>query len=363
MTLEITTRRLHNQRLSQTNFKTPNEVVQWLGAVQAQDYAAAKWAIAQRMLDTTDSALDQALAGGSILRTHLLRPTWHFVTPQDIRWLLKLTAPRVTKILASMDRQLEIDEALIKQSRAILVKALKGGKQLTRTELESALQARGIKTTDLRMIHFMMHAELGGIICSGGRRGKQFTYALLDERVPQTKSLTREEALAELAARYFSSRGPATLQDFIWWSGLTVTDARSGLELAKSTLDHKTVNDQIYWFPDLPSHKTNKSRNVYLLPNYDEYLVGYTDRANVFDAAHINKLDSRGGILFQHTVVINSRVAGTWKRTLKKNEVIIETTPFKAWTKTEKQGVAETAARFGKFLELPVSLNDRGADE
>jgi len=358
MILEITVQRLHNQRLSETNFKTPNEVVQWLGAVQAQDYAAAKWALTQRMTDTTDAALDRAFANGSILRTHLLRPTWHFVTPRDIRWLLILTAPRVLKTLTSMDRQLEIDGALIKQSNAIIVRALRSDKQLTRSEIESALQERGIKTTNLRMTHFMMHAELDGIVCSGARRGKQFTYALLDARVPGTKSLTREEALAELASRYFSSRGPATLQDFVWWSGLTTIDARNGLELIKSKLNHETVHDQTYWFPDLPSRKISKPHDVYLLPNYDEYLVGYADRSLMFDTTHINKLDSRGGVLFQHTVVINGRVAGTWKRTLKKNAVIIELSPFKAWTKSEQQAVSVAAERFGNFLELPVSLND-----
>jgi len=358
MILEITAQRLRNQRLSEANFKTPNEVVQWLGAVQAQDYVAAKWALAQRMTDTTDAALDRAFADGSILRTHLLRPTWHFVTPKDIRWLLKLTAPHVLKILKSMEHQLEIDAAMIKQSNVIIVRALKSGKQLTRSEIESALQERGIKATNLRMTHFMMHAELDGLVCSGARRGKQFTYALLDERVPETKSLTHEEALVELASRYFTSRGPATLQDFAWWSGLTMTDARNGLELVKSTLDHETLNDQIYWFLNLPSHKTNKTHNVYLLPNYDEYLVGYTDRSLMFDATHINKLDSRGGILFQHTVVINGQVTGTWKRTLKKKEVVIDLAPFNTWTKAERRAITKAAESFGKFLELPVSLDD-----
>src|SRR5258706_14279511 len=175
MTLEITTQRLSNQRLSHTNFKTPQEVVQWLGAVQAQDYAGVKWAIAQRMTDTTEAVLDQALADGSILRTHLLRPTWHFVTPEDIRWLLQLTAPRVLTTLGYMDGQLEINKSLIKQSNAILMKSLQCGKQLTRTELEVALQEHDIKTTNLCMIHFMMHAELEGIICRSVRPGKQFT--------------------------------------------------------------------------------------------------------------------------------------------------------------------------------------------
>jgi hypothetical protein len=358
MNLEITTQRLSNQRLSHTNFKTPQEVVQWLGAVQAQDYAGAKWAIAQRMTDTTEAALDQALAGGSILRTHLMRPTWHFVTPEDIRWLLKLTAPRVLTMLASMDRQLELDKAILKQSNAILTKALQDNKQLTRSELESALHERGIETTNLRMIHFMMHAELDGIICSGGRRGKQFTYALLDERVSQTKSLTRDESLAELASRYFISRGPATLQDFVWWSGLTMTDTRKGIELIKSKLHHETVNGQTYWFAETAPHRKDKKLAVNLLPDYDEYLVGYAERSMAFDTSHTDKLDSRGSVLAQYTIVLNGHVAGVWKRTLKKHAVVIELSPFAKLTKTDYQAVAIVAERFGKFLGLPVLLND-----
>lgn len=360
MTLEIATRRLYNQRLSHTNFKTPQAVVQWLGAVQAQDYAGAKWALAQRMADTTDSALDQALADGSILRTHLLRPTWHFVTPEDIRWLLKLTAPRVLVALTSMDHQLELDKTILKQSNAILTKALQGGKQLTRTELESALHKRGIQTTNLRMTHFMMHAELDGIVCSGGRRGKQFTYGLLDERAPQTKSLTHEEALAELASRYFTSHGPATLADFVWWSGLTMTDARKGLEFVKSKLNSETVNSNTYWFPESTPQSKDKKLIVNLLPDFDEYIVGYTDRTAIFDTAHTDKLDSRGSVLAQYTIVINGKVVGTWKRTLKTNAVMIELSPFTKLTRMEHQAVVTATERFGKFLELPVSLNDLG---
>jgi winged helix DNA-binding protein len=358
MTLEITAQRLHNQRLSRTNFKTPHEVVQWLGAVQAQDYAGAKWAIAQRMLDATDPALDQALADGSILRTHLLRPTWHFVTPEDIRWLLKLTAPRVLTTLAYMDRQLELDKAVIKHSNTTLTKALQGNKQSTRTELEAVFQECGIKTTNLRMTHFMMHAELDGIVCSGGRRGKQFTYAFFDERVPQTKSLTHDEALAELTRRYFTSHGPATIQDFTWWSGFTMTDARNGLELIKSRLVHETVNDQTYWFADTTAQIKDKQLAVHLLPNYDEYVVGYTDRSAIFDVARTGKLDSRGSVLAQYTIMLNGQVAGTWKRTLKKNKAVIELSPFAKLTRAERQAIDNAAERFGRFLGLPVSLSN-----
>src|SRR5581483_11815980 len=221
---ELVQRRLANQGISQPRFKTPREVVTWLGAVQAQDYAAAKWAVALRAQGVTDAAMDQALAEGTILRTHVLRPTWHLVIPEDIRWMLELTAPRIHALMTYQHRQLELDKTVFKRSHAALVKALQGGKQLTRSEITAALQRAGISTDGSRLTYLLGQAEIDGVICSGGRRGKQFTYALLDERAPKAKTLPREQALFELARRYFTSRGPATLQDFVWWSGLAMTD-------------------------------------------------------------------------------------------------------------------------------------------
>src|SRR5512141_1191648 len=204
MTLDVIRRRLHNQLLSQTECTEPAQVVEQFGAVQAQDYAGAKWALGQRLRNgTTDAALDKAFNEGKILRTHVMRPTWHFVTPADIRWMLALTAPRVLSLLAYGDRLLGLDKTALKQSNAVLAKALKGGRQLMRSELKPILQKNGFHTEGLHLGHLLIHAELDGVICSGGKRGKQFTYALLDERAPQAKSLEREEALAELTKRYF----------------------------------------------------------------------------------------------------------------------------------------------------------------
>src|SRR5579859_7689416 len=237
MNLDIAHRRLHNQFLSQQTFEKPGELVQWLGAVQAQDYGAAKWALGLRLHGTTDTMIEQAFAGGEILRTHVMRPTWHFVTPADIRWMLMLTAPRVLAASAYYFRLSELDDALFAKTNAALAEALQGDKQLTRSELALALQQAGIAVGDLlRLTYIIMRAELDGIICSGARRGKQFTYALLDERVPQSRVLDHNEALAEFALRYFTGHGPATLQDFVWWSGLTVADAKAGLEMASSQL-------------------------------------------------------------------------------------------------------------------------------
>jgi hypothetical protein len=353
--MDIIRQRLHNQRLSQTAFQTPAEVVEWLGAVQSQDYPGAKWAVAQRTTGLSDAALDQAFAEGTILRTHILRPTWHFITPADIRWMLMLTAPRILTYSASMHRKLEMDTALFTRSNEAIAKALEANEFLTRAELAAVLQGIGIETLDLRIIHLMAYAELEGIICSGPRRGKEFTYALLDKRAPNARTLERDEALAELALRYFTSHGPATLKDYTWWSGLTVGDARAALEMVKSRLHSEAVDDQTYWFAEL-AHAAVPDSAAYLLPNYDEYIVGYTDRSAIYDEAHTDKLDSRGNVLFNHTIVLDGLIAGTWKRAIKKGVTLVEITPFRSFTEAENQAVAAAASRYGDFLEMPASV-------
>jgi hypothetical protein len=287
MTLDIPRYRLHNQFLSQTNLTEPSQVVECLGAVQSQDYAGAKWALAQRLKNTTtDAALEQGFNEGKILRTHILRPTWHFVAPQDIRWMLSLSAPRVHAVNGFMYRQQELDRASIKKSYAALEKALQGNKHLTRTELGSAFEEAGIKNaSSIRLGYFLMSAELDGVICSGPRRGKQFTYALLEERAPEVKALTRQEALAELTRRYFVTRGPATLHDFTWWSGLTMADAKEGIDAVRSQFMSEEIDGKTYWFDNSVSPAQEKSPAAHLLPNYDEYFIGFKDRSAIGEVA------------------------------------------------------------------------------
>lgn len=355
--LDIAHWRLHNQGLATASFENPVEIVQWLGAVQSQDYAAAKWALGLRVRDATDEAIEQAFDAGAILRTHVMRPTWHFVAPADIRWLLALTAPRVNAANAYQYRTLELDDATFARSNDALTKALQGGKQLTRTELQSVLKQIGIAADNLlRFTCLIMRAELDGIICSGARRGKQFTYALLDERVAPARTLERDEALAELSRRYFTSHGPATLQDFVWWSGLTTTDARSGLEMVTSQLSQETIDNQTYWFaPSAPPAK-DCSQKAYLLPNYDEYTVGYTDRSAAVDMERTKHLDPRGNVLFSHTVMIDGRVVGTWKRTLTKNAVTLTTNLLTPLSEAETHAFSAALDRYSAFLGKSVVI-------
>jgi hypothetical protein len=354
-TSTIAHQRLLSQHIAGTPSKTPGEVVQWLGAVQAQDYEAAKWAVGLRTLGTTDADVEQAISNGALLRTHVLRPTWHFVTPEDIRWMLGLTAPRVNAASAYYYRALELDDQLFQRSNAVLEQALQGGKHLTRTELLAALQQAGVNTEGLRSAYLMMRAELDGVICSGARRGKQITYALLSERAPQAKALAREEALEKLTTRYFTGHGPATVQDFVWWSGLTTTDAKAGLELAKAHLAQEVIEGTAYWFAASLSPVQDLPPSAYLLPNYDEYIVGYADRGAIFDPANAHKLDARGSVLAQHTMVSNGRIVGTWKRTLQKGQALLAFSPFTALSEDEHQAFLHPAAHFSRFTRLPVT--------
>ncbi len=349
----IAHRRLLNQRLALPIAGEPVDVVQWLGAVQAQDYAGAKWALGLRLQGATDADIESAFDSGALLRTHVMRPTWHFVAPADIRWMLALTAPRIIAGSAGRYRELGLDQETLSCSGTVLEQALQGGHRLTREEARDELERAGIATDGQRLPHMLAYAELVGIICSGPRRGKQHTYTLLEERVPPAKPLERDEALATLVKRYFSSHGPATLRDFAWWSGLTVADAKVGLSLLGSEMLSETIDDVTYWCPasgpDM-SKAEAASPSAYLLPNYDEYTVGYQDRSAILDP-------SRGNLSALDTVIIlQGHIVGTWQRTMKKDIVAVETKMFAALAEPENEAVAVAARRYGAFLGLSTTL-------
>jgi hypothetical protein len=357
MTLDIVRYRLHNQLLSQTKYTRPSQVVEQLGAVQSQDYAGAKWALAQRLKDaTTDAAIDKAFNEGKLLRTHVMRPTWHFVHPKDIRWLLMLTAGRVHAGSAFMYRKLELDQAIRTKSYKIFEKSLRDNKYLTRSEIGSAFAKAGIPAEGMRLGYFVMSAELDGIICSGPRKGKQFTYALLEERAPQVKPLKRDEALAELTRRYFATRGPATLQDFTWWSGLTMADARKGIEMTKTKFVSEVWEDQTYWFADAVSPVREKSPTAHLLPNYDEYFIGFKDRSAIGQVAKSAGIKADDPSLIAHIIILDGQIVGGWRRTITKNAIMLEQKLFTELTRSQERALAQETDRYSEFLQLPVEL-------
>ncbi len=245
---DVIIQRLRNQRLTESTFKKPAEVVEYMGAMQAQEHAMAKWAIGLRLPGSKETDIEKAFEEGKILRTHVLRPTWHFVSPKDIRWMLELTAPRIHMANGFMCRKLGLDDTLLKKSATIIVKALQGGKQMTRNALNEQLANHKIIYEGHHLSHVMIYAELEGLICSGGREGKQFTYALLEERVPAQKKWNRSEALNELSKRYFTSRGPATLKDYATWSNLTLRDAKEGIASLEKIISKESFEGNDYFF-------------------------------------------------------------------------------------------------------------------
>ena len=356
MTLDIPRYRLHNQFLSQTDLTEPDQIIKQLGAVQSQDYSGAKWALGQRLKNaTTDAAIDKLFNEGKILRTHILRPTWHFVAPEDIRWMLALSAPRVHTVNGFMYRQQGLDRTIIKKSYAVLEKVLQGNNYLTRTELGSAFQEAGIKNAEsIRLGYFMMSAELDGIICSGPRRGKQFSYALLEERAPKVKTLTRDEALAELTRRYFATRGPATLHDFTWWSGLTMADANQGIESVKSQFVSEAIDGKTYWFDSSVSPVEEKSPTSHLLPNYDEYFIGFKDRSAIGKVAKRAGIKGDAPSFLAHIIILDGQIVGGWRRAMRKDAVQVEFMLITTLTKAQKQAVDRAVSQYGEFLKLPV---------
>lgn len=345
--------RLANQGLLDKKFKDPTEAVAWFGAAQGQDFYGVKWALGQRLKGYEDADIDKAFSEGKFLRTHAMRPTWHLVAPEDIRWLQMLTGPRVHAVNAYYYRQLELDDTVFKRSNTAIANALAGGKSLTRTELKQVLEAAGITAVGLRLGYLLIYAELEALICSGPIKGKQHTYALLEERVPKVRELSRDEALAELTRRYFTSHGPAALQDMSWWSGLTVADIKRGLEMNQHVLHSETIDGTTYWFGDWPK-PVIPSPYVLLLPNYDEYLIAYKDRRAFFDTLNRKSIDME--TLMAHFVVVDGQIVGGWRRTLQKGKVHVDVKLLRPLSKDEKVALAAEANRYGEFLGLAATL-------
>lgn len=352
---DIAQRRMDSQHLWGTAFKTPEDVVHWLGALQAQEFPVAKWSVAQRANGVSNAAMDQAFADGAILRTHLLRPTWHFVLPTDIRWMLDLTAPRVNALNAYYYRKLELDSTLFAKSNALLAKALKSGRHLTRKELAALLDRAGITANGLRLGYILMRAELDAVICSGAPSGKQQTYALLDKRTPQAKTLDRDVALAELTRRYFISRGPATLKDYSGWSSLTTADGRSGLDMVKSQLEHDVVDGRTYWFASPSPGAKAASKVIDLVQGYDECIMSYGESKDVLSAPMAPPIPGER-VMFTHAILLDGQLIGHWRPVSKKNAVVVETSFYRPLDRVEAQALDAAVERYGRFLGVPAEV-------
>jgi len=353
--MEIANTRLISQHIAGTKFQSAKELVSWMGAMQAQDYAMVKWAIGVRLPGSALPEIEAAIETGEIIRTHMLRPTWHFVSADDIYWMLELMAPYIKASLKSRHQELGLSEAVVAKSNAVLEKALRAEKHLSREALMAEFEKAQIAIDENRASHLLMRAELDGLICSGATKTGKQSYALLEARVPKTKPLGKEEALAKLAKKYFNSHGPATLQDFTWWSGLPVGAARQAFEMVESDFTSETIGALTYWFTGLDNIGTNQE-SVYLLPAFDEIIISYIDRRAALPLEDHNKAVSNNGI-FRPVIVVNGQVNGIWRRTLKKDKVVIETEAFKPLDDTTKGLIEDAAIQFGHFLEKKAEIH------
>ncbi len=365
----VAAQRLAAQRIAPHAEVDPADLVAWMGAMQAQDPAGARWAVGMRLggRAVTEAAILRAIESGAIIRTHAMRWTWQLVAACDLHWLLPLVAPVLVRRAARRFRELDLDERAFRRSRGALERALGGGAHLTRDELRAALDQAGVSTADgRRLSHLLGRAELDGVICSGAPRGKSATYALLEERVPRPATpWPRERALAELARRYFRSRGPATMADFVWWSGLPPAEARAALQTVEPELARETIA-----FADLGSSATGRPAwrdpevtpagraalaGAHLVPPFDEILVAYTDRAAVLEPLHARRLNAGGGMLAP-SVLLRGRVVGTWRRTLGRAEVAIAVQPFERLVAEDREAIAGAARRYAGFLQLKAAV-------
>lgn len=351
---EISAYRIQKQQLVASIFSSPRDLVANMGAMQAQDFSMVKWAVGQRLQQATEKSIEAAYNAGHIIRTHLMRPTWHLVSANDIYWLLELTAPRIKTQSTSRHLQLELSDTVLSTCYNILERELNNHISLTREELAQIFESAGIRTNDNRLSHILMSAELESLICSGPLIKNKITYALLSDRVPVKKTLSKEESLHELAKRYFGSHGPATLQDFVWWSGLSVSDARKGLEMNKANLLCETFESETYWFSDSAASE-QPIPEVLLLPAFDELLISYRDRSAIITDTDNKKAISDNGI-FRPIVVVNGEVRGIWRRLTQRSKTLVEVSLFQPQSKQVLQNIEHEARKFSEFIEKPTQL-------
>lgn len=350
--------RLHTLRLAGRSYASPEAVVAGLLAVQAENYAQASWAVAARTTGVTEDAVDRLHDRGAILRTHVLRPTWHFVRPDDIRWLVELTAPRTRRSMRQLQRELGLGDRALEASAQLIGEALSGGVQLTREALGERLRAAGLPAEGMALGTVLFHAELSALICSGARQDGRHTYALLDERAPGARQLDRDEALAELALRYFAGHGPATERDLAYWASLTLTDVRAGLAAAAGRLDRLEHGGRTYWFADPPPPDGPLEPRGHLLQTLDEYHNGYQDSRYALDA---DGIVPRGRPAAVGMALVDGQMVGDVRRTVRARGVRFDVGLFRPLADDEAAALEVAAHRYGAFLglEATVATSDR----
>ncbi len=343
----ITGLRLAAQSLFPVQCKDAKEVVSRMGAIQAQDYNMSKCAVGIRMPNALEKDIETAFNKGEILRTHILRPTWHLVAAEDIRWMLALTAPKIKSSVQSRDRNLGLTEEIFAKTNLLIENILQKKGHLTREEIQIELASQGIETNNWQITHIMFRAELDALVCSGTLKGKKQTYALLDERVASTPVFSREESLAMLGKKYFLSHGPATIDDFVWWSGLTKTDAKKTIEMNTAYIISETIHNKTYWF-NANLQAAIPQDSIHFLPAFDEYIISYKDRTDVLSPENQKRIIVSNGI-FKPAIILNGEVVGGWKKNLKKGLPEIEIELFESLNNSAREQIKEASKKLCEF--------------
>lgn len=350
---DLTHLRRYAQRLTASTHTTPAALAAHMGAMQAQDEAMCKLAVGLRVQGADLAAVEAAMDSGAVIRTHVLRPTWHLVAAEDLRWMLALSAPQVKTLHSALAKRAGVTEALVQASQAAFYALLSGGRTMTRPELTAAIMAMGIPAASDAMTHYLMFAEQDAVICSGPSSGGRSTYALVDERVPAQAACTREEAVARLAMTYFRSHGPATERDFAWWSGLNLTECRRGLAEAKRALTSITVGGETYWLDPAILDAAPEAARLHLLPAFDEYLISYRDRTAAIPVALQPQAFTSNGI-FKPVIVQDGQVVGTWARRVARQAVHVEATWFAAAQASDRAALEAACHTLASFWGMPV---------
>jgi hypothetical protein len=357
---EVLALRMRSLLLDSQKIRTPEEVVSWMGAMQAQDLASGEWSFGARCAGLTQTDIHNATIDRRILRTWPMRGTVHFVPPADAKWMLNVTGIRALDGAERRRQQLGLTEAIVTKASEVLQQALSGGHSLTRAECVALLIDAGVHTASEHGYHLLWYASQIGVTCIGPQQGKEQTFVLLDDWVPKPNSLSRDDALAMLAIRYFRSHGPATQKDFVGWTGLIVGDAKRGVKNAGEALTEITtvggpmIASMASLDDDMP--RSIQENELLLLPGFDEYLLGYKDRTAMISPEHFNQIIPGGNGVFKPTIVANGRVIGTWKRTIKKRRVEMQAIAFKEFTKRQRQAFTKASHMYAEYLQLEPSF-------
>ncbi len=347
---------MNNQMISPGNTDTPAEVVSKMAAIQAQDYEAALWAIGLRSRKgTTRDDVIESLRKGENVRTWLMRGTLHISSPKDTRWLIEPTRESLQRTAAKREENRGLSKSAVERCKATLLNALQGGRAITRSEAYGLFEAAGVPSNNNLGYHMLYRAAWDGLICFGPQKGKEQTFVLLEEWAPDHTTYPEEDILKELALRYFSGHGPATLEDFVWWTGIRMNEARKGIEMASSKLTRVEMNGSSYYTRGKEAVREGTLGRMFLLPGYDEYILGYRDRSMALGDISFRKIAHSNGV-FLPVIVSGGRVVGTWKRQSKGKLIKILIQPFGRFGTHDLSKVNEAADDYRRFMGTDVKV-------